>query len=120
MGVKITAPDLQKAVAGTTVLVLHCDDEVEDLKQEVMKDLDTAMEAFTRQPRGVLVQASTLGACDVLLGSSWCAVLGSSWCMTDTCEHGDPFSWATSLCGVHAFFCLYVLRVPVYACRPFV
>jgi translation initiation factor 5B len=63
MGVKITGQDLQKAVAGTSVLVLHAEDEVEDLKQEVMKDLDAVMEAFTKQPRGVFVQASTLGAC---------------------------------------------------------
>lgn len=35
MGVKIVGSDLDKAVAGTELLVLHPEDEVEDLKEEV-------------------------------------------------------------------------------------
>ncbi len=62
MGVKISAPDLGNAVVGTSVLVLHPEDELEDLKECVMVDFETAMQAFEKQPRGVAVQASTLGA----------------------------------------------------------
>ncbi len=61
MGVKLAGNDLQKAVAGTSLLVLHPEDEVEDLKIEVMKDLDAVMGTLSRQAKGVFVQASTLG-----------------------------------------------------------
>jgi translation initiation factor IF-2 len=67
MGVKIAGHELQRAVAGTTVLVVHPDDEIEDLKQEVMKDLEHAMASFEKQSPGVFVQASTLGVCCLAL-----------------------------------------------------
>ncbi len=63
MGIKIAGNDLQKAVAGTSLMVLHPEDEIEDLKEEVMKDLESVMSSMTRQSKGVFVQASTLGAC---------------------------------------------------------
>jgi hypothetical protein len=62
MGVKIAAHYMEKAVAGTSLFVLHPEDEEEELKQEVMKDFENVMASFPKQPRGVFVQASTLGA----------------------------------------------------------
>jgi translation initiation factor 5B len=67
MGVKIVASDLDKAVAGTEVLVVHPDDEIEDLKEEVMEDFENIMKGFKKDAVGVYVQASTLGSLEALL-----------------------------------------------------
>jgi translation initiation factor 5B len=67
MGIKIVASDLDKAVAGTELLVLQPGDEVEDLKEEVMEDFEKIMKGFKRDPVGVYVQASTLGSLEALL-----------------------------------------------------
>jgi translation initiation factor 5B len=67
MGVKIVAADLDKAVAGTEVLVVHPDDEIEDLKEEVMEDFENIMKGFKKDAVGVYVQASTLGSLEALL-----------------------------------------------------
>jgi len=67
MGVKIVGADLDKAVAGTELLVLHPEDEIEDLKEEIMEDFEKIMKGFKRDPVGVYVQASTLGSLEALL-----------------------------------------------------
>jgi translation initiation factor 5B len=67
MGIKIAGNELQKAVAGTSLMVLHPDDDVEDLKDEVMKDLEAVMGSLARQAKGVFVQASTLGTAQLVL-----------------------------------------------------
>ena len=67
MGIKIAAPGLGDAVAGTQLLVVHKDDEVEQLKEDVMADLEAVTSGFRKQPTGVFVQASTLGSLEALL-----------------------------------------------------
>ncbi|WFD42753.1 eukaryotic translation initiation factor 5B [Malassezia psittaci] len=67
LGVKITAPDLEKAVAGSRLLVCKNDDEEEVLKEEVMSDLTSLMNSVDKSGRGVCVQASTLGSLEALL-----------------------------------------------------
>ncbi|WFC93533.1 eukaryotic translation initiation factor 5B [Malassezia brasiliensis] len=67
LGVKITAPDLDKAVAGSRLLVCKNDDEEEVLKEEVMSDLTTLLNSVDKSGRGVCVQASTLGSLEALL-----------------------------------------------------
>lgn len=67
MGVKIAAPDLEKAVAGTSMLVLHNDDEVEQLKEDVQEDLAGIIDNFAKSSIGVFVQASTLGSLEALM-----------------------------------------------------
>ncbi|WFC98664.1 eukaryotic translation initiation factor 5B [Malassezia yamatoensis] len=67
LGVKITAPDLDKAVAGSRLLVCKNDDEEEVLKEEVMSDLTSLMNSVDKSGRGVCVQASTLGSLEALL-----------------------------------------------------
>ncbi|KAI8081353.1 P-loop containing nucleoside triphosphate hydrolase protein [Halteromyces radiatus] len=67
MGVKISAPDLEKAIAGSRLLVCGPDDDEEDLKEEVMSDLTNLMSTIDRTGHGVWVQASTLGALEALL-----------------------------------------------------
>ncbi|KAI9318155.1 hypothetical protein BX666DRAFT_1856559 [Dichotomocladium elegans] len=67
LGVKIAAPDLEKAIAGSRLLVCGPDDDEEDLKEEVMSDLTNLMNSIDRQGKGVWVQASTLGSLEALL-----------------------------------------------------
>ncbi|KAG0166588.1 hypothetical protein DFQ28_009957 [Apophysomyces sp. BC1034] len=67
LGVKISAPDLEKAIAGSRLLVCGPDDDEDYLKEEVMSDLTNLMGSVDRQGHGVWVQASTLGALEALL-----------------------------------------------------
>jgi translation initiation factor 5B len=67
LGIKISAPDLEKAIAGSRLLVVGPDDDEEDLKEEVMSDLTNLMSSIDRTGHGVWVQASTLGALEALL-----------------------------------------------------
>ncbi|KAI9300776.1 hypothetical protein BJ944DRAFT_170269 [Cunninghamella echinulata] len=67
MGIKISAPDLEKAIAGSRLLVCGPDDDIEDLKEEVMSDLTNLLSTIDRSGHGVWVQASTLGALEALL-----------------------------------------------------
>ncbi|KZT33859.1 P-loop containing nucleoside triphosphate hydrolase protein [Sistotremastrum suecicum HHB10207 ss-3] len=67
LGVKIAAPDLEKAIAGSRLLVCGPDDDEEELAEEVMSDLTSLMESIDKSGRGVCVQASTLGSLEALL-----------------------------------------------------
>ena len=67
LGVKITAPDLEKAIAGSRLLVVGPDDDEDDLRDEVMSDLTSLLNSVDRSGRGVTVQASTLGSLEALL-----------------------------------------------------
>ncbi|CAE6404362.1 unnamed protein product [Rhizoctonia solani] len=67
LGVKISAPDLDKAIAGSRLLVVGPDDDEDDLKDEVMSDLTTLLNSIDKSGRGVCVQASTLGSLEALL-----------------------------------------------------
>eukprot|EP01117_Protostelium_nocturnum_P008324 TRINITY_DN2973_c0_g1_i2.p1 TRINITY_DN2973_c0_g1~~TRINITY_DN2973_c0_g1_i2.p1 ORF type:complete len:914 (-),score=376.02 TRINITY_DN2973_c0_g1_i2:347-3025(-) len=66
-GVKISAPDLEHAIAGSPLLVCGPDDDLEELKEEVMKDLEALTSKIRVQKVGVFVQASTLGSLEALL-----------------------------------------------------
>lgn len=65
LGIKIVAPDLEKAIAGSRLLVLGEDDDEDELREEVMSDLTDLMNSV--ESRGVSVQASTLGSLEALL-----------------------------------------------------
>lgn len=67
LGVKISAPDLDKAIAGSRLLVLGPDDDEDDLRAEVMSDLTSLLNSIDKTGRGVCVQASTLGSLEALL-----------------------------------------------------
>lgn len=66
-GVKISARDLDKAVAGTPLLVAHNDAEIEVLREEQEERLETALKSIKTVDEGVCVQASTLGSLEALL-----------------------------------------------------
>ncbi|XP_059615172.1 eukaryotic translation initiation factor 5B [Phlebotomus argentipes] len=66
-GVKIAAKELEKAIAGLNLQVAQKPDEVEILKEEVAKELKSALSSIKLSERGVYVQASTLGSLEALL-----------------------------------------------------
>ncbi|KAL2887113.1 Eukaryotic translation initiation factor 5B [Ceratocystis lukuohia] len=67
MGVKISAPGLEGAIAGSRMLVVGPDDDEDDLIDEVESDLATLFSRVETTGRGVSVQASTLGSLEALL-----------------------------------------------------
>ncbi|KAJ2712718.1 eukaryotic translation initiation factor 5B [Coemansia spiralis] len=67
MGVKVNAPGLEKAIAGSRLLVVGPDDDEESLMEEVMSDIASLHKMVEKSARGVWVQASTLGSLEALL-----------------------------------------------------
>lgn len=67
LGVKIVAPGLEKAIAGSRLLVASDDDDEEDIEDELMNDLENLFSRVEKTGRGVSVQASTLGSLEALL-----------------------------------------------------
>ncbi|ODV97331.1 hypothetical protein PACTADRAFT_32802 [Pachysolen tannophilus NRRL Y-2460] len=67
LGVKIAANDLEKAVAGSRLLVVREGDDEEDMLDDVMEDLTGLLDSVDTTGRGVTVQASTLGSLEALL-----------------------------------------------------
>ncbi|CCE65821.1 hypothetical protein TPHA_0N00410 [Tetrapisispora phaffii CBS 4417] len=67
LGVKIAANDLDKAVAGSRLLVVGPDDDEEEMMDEVMDDLTGLLDSVDTSGKGVTVQASTLGSLEALL-----------------------------------------------------
>jgi translation initiation factor 5B len=69
-GIKISADGLDKAVAGTQLMVVRNpsdEDEIAVIKDEVMKDFATILQNIDKSGLGVYVQASTLGSLEALL-----------------------------------------------------
>lgn len=67
LGVKIAANDLEKAVAGSRLVVVGEEDDEEEIMEEVMDDLTGLLDSVDTSGRGVTVQASTLGSLEALL-----------------------------------------------------
>ena len=66
-GVKIIGKDLDNAVAGSSLFVVGPNDDIEQIKGEVMADLENMRKKVNKQDVGVYVQASTLGSLEALL-----------------------------------------------------
>ncbi|KAG0676863.1 eukaryotic translation initiation factor 5B [Pichia californica] len=67
LGVKIAANDLEKAVAGSRLLVVKEDDDEDEMMDDVMEDLTGLLDSVDATGKGVVVQASTLGSLEALL-----------------------------------------------------
>lgn len=67
LGVKICATDLEKAIAGSHLMVIKDGDDEEAIKEEVMEDLEDMLSSVDKSGQGVCVQASTLGSLEALL-----------------------------------------------------
>lgn len=67
VGIKLSAPGIENAVAGSPIMVLTDQDDIEDIKEEVMSDFATLAKGLATDNEGVLAVASTLGALEALL-----------------------------------------------------
>ncbi|RDW58078.1 putative eukaryotic translation initiation factor 5B [Coleophoma cylindrospora] len=67
LGVKISAPNLEGAIAGSRLMVVGPDDDESDIEMEVESDLGALFSRVEKSGRGVTVQASTLGSLEALL-----------------------------------------------------
>lgn len=67
LGVKVVATGLEKAIAGSRLMVVEEDDDEEEMKEEIMGDLTSLYDAVDKDRKGVWVQASTLGSLEALL-----------------------------------------------------
>jgi translation initiation factor 5B len=67
LGVKVCAPDLDKAIAGSRLIRMESEDNLEELKEEVMNDFNDLLLKIDKSGTGVSVQASTLGSLEALL-----------------------------------------------------
>jgi translation initiation factor 5B len=66
-GIKISAPDLDNAIAGSPLYRVTNAQEEEDAKDMVMQDLAQLLASLDKTGKGVYVQASTLGSLEALL-----------------------------------------------------
>jgi translation initiation factor 5B len=66
-GIRIAAPDLDDAIAGSELLVVGPKDNIENIKDEVMQDLSTVLSRVDKSGLGVCVQASSIGSLEALL-----------------------------------------------------
>jgi translation initiation factor 5B len=67
IGVKVVAPGLESAVAGTQMYVVSPEDDEEELKDAAMSDMADIFAKIDKSGHGVCVQASTLGSLEALL-----------------------------------------------------
>merc|ERR1712093_785872 len=67
LGVKISAPGLEGAIAGSRLMVVGPDDDESEIEEEVLSDLGALFKRVEKSGRGVTVQASTLGSLEALL-----------------------------------------------------
>ncbi|KAF8966419.1 hypothetical protein BDZ97DRAFT_1903742 [Flammula alnicola] len=113
LGVKITAPDLEKAIAGSRLLVVGPDDDEEELKEEVMSDLTTLFENIDKSGRGVCVQASTLGSLEALLDFLKSSKIPVSGINIGPVFKRDVMRSATMLEKAKELACILCFDVPV-------
>ncbi|CDR93974.1 translation initiation factor IF-2, putative [Babesia bigemina] len=67
MGVKIVAQGLEETVAGTEMLLVENEDDIDKLCEDVMQDISSIFDNVDRTGVGVYVMASTLGSLEALL-----------------------------------------------------
>jgi translation initiation factor 5B len=67
LGVKISAPGLEKAIAGSRLMLVGPDDDEDEIGDELMDDFSSLNDQFITPGKGVCVQASTLGSLEALL-----------------------------------------------------
>jgi translation initiation factor 5B len=68
MGIKISAQNLEQALAGTELLRVDNEEDLEDLVLHAQSELTNVMDKYIdKSSQGVCVQASTLGSLEALL-----------------------------------------------------
>lgn len=64
-GIKIAAPDLDNVIAGSPIIAVSNEKEVEKAEREVQKEIEEVV--FTRQVEGVVIKADTLGSLEAMI-----------------------------------------------------
>ena len=113
MGVKIAAPDLEKAIAGSRLLVVGPDDDEDDLRDEVMSDLTSLLSSIDKSGRGVCVQASTLGSLEALLDFLKVSKIPVSGINIGPVHKKDVMRCATMLEKAKELSCILCFDVPI-------
>jgi len=68
MGIKISAPGLDHAIAGSELFRCNNEQEIEDAKSQIEADLVDILDKYVdKTQEGVVVQASTIGSLEALL-----------------------------------------------------
>ncbi|MEM5872325.1 MAG: translation initiation factor IF-2 [Candidatus Aenigmatarchaeota archaeon] len=65
-GIKIAAPDLDKAVAGSPIVTVHEGGKIEEVKKELQTSLEEI--EFEKAGEGIILKADTLGSLEALIG----------------------------------------------------
>jgi translation initiation factor 5B len=107
--VKIVAPELEKAIAGSRLFVVGPDDDEDELKEEVMSDLNS----IETTERGVCVQASTLGSLEALLDFLKVSKIPVSGVGIGPVHKKDVMRAATMLEKAKELACILCFDVPI-------
>lgn len=68
MGIKISAPGLDSAIAGSELFKCNTEAEIAEAKEQIEGDLIDILEKYVDKTQdGVCVQASTIGSLEALL-----------------------------------------------------
>lgn len=113
LGVKITAPDLEKAIAGSRLLVVGPDDDEDELREEIMSDLTSLLNSIDKSGRGVCVQASTLGSLEALLDFLKASKIPVSGINIGPVHKRDIMRAATMLEKAKELACILCFDVPI-------
>ena len=65
-GIKISAPDLEKAIAGSPIATVHEGGEIEKIKKELQASIEEI--EFEKAGEGIILKADTLGSLEALIG----------------------------------------------------
>ncbi len=64
-GIKISTPDLEGVVAGSPIICVHKESDVENAKEEIRKDIEEV--EFSKEIDGIIVKADTLGGLEAMI-----------------------------------------------------
>jgi translation initiation factor 5B len=113
LGVKLVAPDLEKAIAGSRLMVVGPDDDEEEMMEDIMSDLTSLLNSIDKSGRGVCVQASTLGALEALLDFLKSSKIPVSGINIGPVHKKDVMRSATMLEKAKELACILCFDVPV-------
>ncbi|KAH9027244.1 P-loop containing nucleoside triphosphate hydrolase protein [Lactarius pseudohatsudake] len=113
LGVKIVAPELDKAIAGSRLLVIGPDDDEDVLREEVMSELTSLFDSVDKSGRGVCVQASTLGSLEALLDFLKVSKIPVSGINIGPVHKKDVMRASTMLEKARELACILCFDVPI-------
>jgi translation initiation factor 5B len=113
LGVKIVASELDKAIAGSHLLVIGPDDDEDELRDEVMSELTTLFDSVDKSGRGVCVQSSTLGSLEALLDFLRVSKIPVSGINIGPVHKKDVMRASTMLEKARELACILCFDVPI-------